>query len=89
VVTEVPVRVDAVADADLPVAVVVAEVLAPQSLAVERVLVAVGVRHDDEPELGGLEEAADLLVLGPPSVDDVMEQPPVDLGADPLARVLR
>ena len=89
VLREVAVGVDAVAGRDLAVAVVVAQVLAPQAIVVERVLVAVGVRHQDEPQLGALQETLDLLVVGPPAVDEVAQQAPVDLGADPLARVLR
>ena len=52
----VPVQVDPVADRDLLVAVVVAEVLPPQALDVERVLVAVGVGDRHEPELARVEE---------------------------------
>ena len=88
VLGEVAVRIDAVADGDLPVAVVVAQVLAPQPLVVERVLVAVGVRGDHEPQLGVLEQSLDLLVVRPPAVDEVVQQAAVDLEADPLARVL-
>ncbi len=86
---EVAVRVDAVADGDLPVAVVVAEVLPPQPVVVERVLVAVGIRDDDEPQLAVFEDPPDLLVLRVPAVDEVVQEPAVDLRADPLARVLR
>ena len=88
VLLEVAVRIDAVADRDLPVAVVVAQVLAPQPLVVERVLVAVGVRGDHEPQLRRLEQVLDLLVVRPPAVDVVVQQAPVDLEADPLARML-
>ena len=52
VLGEVAVGIHAVADGDLPVAVVVAQILAPQPLDVEGVLVAVGVGRDDEPQLG-------------------------------------
>jgi len=48
---EVSVRVDAVDAGDLAVAVVVAQVLPPQAFVVERVLVAVRIRDDDEPQL--------------------------------------
>jgi hypothetical protein len=88
VVGEVAVGVDAVADLGLSVSVVVAEVLPPQPLVVERVLVAIGVGHEDEPELGRLQKLADLTVVGPPPVDVVVHQPPVDLGGDPFTRVL-
>jgi hypothetical protein len=81
-------RVDAVADLGLSVSVVVAEVLPPQPLVVERVLVAVWVGHEDEPELVRLQELADLTVVGPPPIDEVVHQPPVDLGGDPFTRVL-
>src|SRR3954468_18046383 len=85
---EVAVGIDAVAGGDLPVVVVVAQVLAPQALVVERVLVAVRVGRDDEPQLGALEHVADLLVVRAPAVDEVVQKPSVDLEADPLARVL-
>jgi hypothetical protein len=54
----------------------------------ERVLIAVGVGHEDEPEFGRLQELADLTVIGPPLVDEVVHQPPVDLGGDPFTCVL-
>jgi hypothetical protein len=85
---EVSVRVDAVDAGDLAVAVVVAQVLPPQAFVVERVLVAVRIRDDDEPQLGVLEQPLDRLVVRAPSVDEVVQQPPIDLGADPLAGVL-
>ena len=84
VVGEVAIGVDAVADLGLSVSVVVAEVLPPQPLVVERVLVAVGVGHEDEPELGRLQQLADFTVVGPPPVDVVVHQPPVDFGGDPF-----
>ena len=56
---------------------------------VDRVLVAVRVGHEDEPELGRLQQLADVTVVGPPPVDEVVHQPPVDLGGDPFTRVLR
>ena len=61
----------------LPVAVVVAEVLPPEPLGVEGVLVAVGVGHRHEPQLGGLEQLADAPVVGPPLGDVVGHQPAV------------
>ena len=89
VLGEVAVGIDAVGARDLGVAVVVAQVLAPQSLGVEGVLVAVRVGHDDEPELVVLEEVLGLLVVGSPAVDERVQQSPVHLGGDPLPRVLR
>ncbi len=89
VLVEVAVGVDAVAGRDLAVAVVVPQVLPPQPLDVERVLVAVGVGHDDEPQLGVLQEAPDLSVVGPPAVDHVVQRPSIDLDRDPLTGVLR
>ena len=89
VVRVVAVRVDAVGDRRHPVAVVVAQVLAPQPLGVERVLVAVGVRDQHEPQLGLLQQVLDGLVVGAPALDVPAHQAPVDLGRDPLARVLR
>ena len=56
---------------------------------IERVLVAVRVRHQDEPQLGALQKILDLFVVRAPAVDEMMQQAPVDLGADPLACVLR
>jgi hypothetical protein len=88
VLVEVSVRIDAVDTGDLAVAVVVAKVLPPKAFVVERVLVAVRVRDDDEPQLGGLQQVLDRLVVPAPSVDEVVQQPPVDLRADPLAGVL-
>ena len=88
VLVEVAVRVDAVVAGDLAVAVVVAQVLPPQPLVVERVLVAVRVRDRHEPQLGALEQSLDGLVVRAPSVDEVVQQPPVDLDRDPLAGVL-
>jgi hypothetical protein len=66
VVGEVAVRVDAVADLGLSVSVAVPEVLPPQPLVIERVLVAVGVGHEDEPEFGRLQKLADGAIVGPP-----------------------
>ena len=66
----VAVRVDAVADLGRSVRVVVAQVLPPEAgvLARERVLVAVRVGDDDEPELVLPQELPDLLVAVPPAV---------------------
>ncbi len=87
----VAVRVDTVADLGRSVCVVVAQVLPPEAgvRARERVLVAVRIGDDDEPELVLPQELLDLLVAGPPAVHEVLHQPAVDLGRDPLARVLR
>ena len=75
---------------DLAVAVVVAQVLAPQPLDVERVLVAVGVGDEHEPQLGLLQQLADLAVVGAASWSTKWwRRAPVDLGADPLAGVLQ
>ena len=82
----VAIQVDAVADRDLAVAVVVAQVLAPKPLGVERVLIAVRVRHEDEPELARIDEVRHLGVLAV-VVDEVMKETAVDLGRDPLARM--
>ena len=82
----VAIQVDAIADRDLAVAVVVAKVLAPEPLGVERVLIAVRVRHEDEPELARVDEVRHLGVLAV-VVDEVMEETAVDLGRDPLARM--
>ena len=86
----VAVRVDAVAVRDRAVAVVVAQGLAPQARAVgdERVVVAVGVHDRGEPQLGRREDLRDaggrvVLVR-----EHVLEQPPVGLHRDPLARML-
>jgi hypothetical protein len=88
VVREVAVRVDPVRAGDHAVVVVVPEVLPPQAVVVERVLVSVRVRHEDEPQLGVLKEVLDLLVVCPPPLDVPEEEAAVDLGADPLASVL-
>jgi hypothetical protein len=84
----VAVEVDAVAVRDRAVAVVVAQVLAPQTLGAERVLVAVRVRHRHEPELARVEEVRDLRVAAV-VLDEVPKQPPRHLRRDPLARVDR
>ena len=36
----------------------------------------------------GLQKLADFAVVGPPLVDVVVHQPPVDLGGDPFTRML-
>ncbi len=86
---EVAVEVDAVAGGDPAVAVVVAQVLAPQALAVGgvRVVVAVGVGAEQEPQLAGVHQLRDPLVLAV-VVERVVHQPPGHLGGDPLAGVL-
>ena len=84
----VAVRVDAVGVGGLAVAVVVAQVLAPQPLVGERVLVAVRVHDRDEPQLGRLEHLLGRLVVAA-EVDVVVHQAAVDLRRDPLAGVLR
>ncbi len=83
----VAVGVDAVDDRRLAVAVVVAQVLTPQPLVVERVLVAVRVHDRDEPQLGLVEQLADLAVAVV-AADVVEHQPPVGLRRDPLAGML-
>ena len=88
VVREVAVQVDAVADRDLVVAVVVVQVLAPEPRVLEGVLVAVGVGDRHEPELGLLEQVPDPLIVGPPAIDVPVHQSAVDLAGDPLPRVL-
>ena len=85
---EVAVRVDAVAARDLAVGVVVAQVLAPESVARgEGEVVAVGVGHRQEPQLRLLSRfgSAGALVR-----HHVLTQQPqgVDLGRDPLTGVL-
>ena len=79
----VPVRVDAVVVCDLSVAVVVAEVLPPQPFVIERVLVAVRVRDDQEPKLTRVDQVRDLGVLAV-VVDELVEKPAIDLRGDPL-----
>ena len=85
---EVAVEVDAVAERDLAVAVVVAQVLAPQPIPLgEGEVVPVDVLHREEPQLAGVDEVGDLLV-GPVAVQHVMHEPAHHLGRDPLTRVL-
>jgi hypothetical protein len=84
----VAVQVDAVVPRELPVPVVVMEVLPPQALVVERVLVAVRVRDHHEPQLPRVDEVRDVGVLAV-VVHEVVEQAAVHLGGDPLARVDR
>ena len=85
----VPVGVDAVVRRDLVVAVVVAQVLAPEPVVVERVLVAVGVGDQDEPQLVRLQQVDERFLVLAVHLDHVLEEPPVDLGADPLSCVLQ
>ncbi len=86
---EVPVEVDPVAGARLPVAVVVAQVLAPQPPPVGRVRVVVPVRvgGEQEPQLAGVHQPGDPRVLAV-VVERVVHQPPGHLGGDPLTGVL-
>jgi hypothetical protein len=88
VLVVVAVRVDAVVGGGGAAAVVVAEVLAPEALDIEGVLVAVGIVDEHEPQLVVLEQPPDVPVVGPPAVDVPVEQAAVDLGADPLASVV-
>ncbi len=101
----VAVGVDAVARRDLPVAVVVVQVLAPLAVAGrERVVVAVGVGDRQDPDLARVDEARDLggrhardvvalRVLRRAAlavvVDEEVGQAARLLGGDPLAGVLR
>ncbi len=84
----VPIGVDAVGVRDLAVAVVVTQVLPPEPLVVECVLIAVWIGGDHKPQLGVLEQALDLLVVHAPLVDEEAQEAPVDLDADPLSSVL-
>jgi hypothetical protein len=86
---EVTVRVDTVTHRYLAVAVVVAHVLAPQPLVVVGELVAIGVGDEHEPQLGRPQQTPDLGVVGPPPVEEVVQEPAVDLAADPLPGVLQ
>lgn len=84
----VAVEVDPVAGRDLAVAVVVGQVLAPQALTrLEGPVVAVGVGHRHEPQLGAVDHVGDRLV-GAVAVDDVVGEAAHHLGCDPLAGVL-
>ena len=84
----VAVEVDAVVAGQLPVAVVVAQVLAPQALTLgEGVVVAVGVGHRQEPQLGPGQQALDR-PAGGVAVDDAAQEAGGHLGGDPLAGVL-
>ena len=89
---EVAVEVDAVAARDLPVAVDVAQVLAPQAVAGrEGEVVAVGVGRDHEPQLGRVDDLGDAaagLVRLAVLVEHVVQEPAGHLRRDPLARVL-
>ncbi len=88
-VGEVAVEVDAVAGGDLAVAVVVAQVLAPQAVlrALEGVVVTVRVGGEQEPQLGGVEDLGQPRVLAIPG-QVVLHQPAGHLGSDPLPGVL-
>ncbi len=100
----VAVRVDAVDVVDLAVAVVVAQVLAPQAVGRrEGVVVAVGVGDHHEPQLAGVDELGDLLGLEAEHglavgaerrallavvVQEQAHGAAAGLGGEPLARVL-
>ena len=85
---EVAVEVDAVVGGDPAVAVVVAQVLAPQPVAgCEREVVAVGVGDRDEPQLGRVDQLGDRRV-GAVAVDDVVGEAAHHLRRDPLPGVL-
>ena len=85
---EVPVEVDAVAHVGPAVAVVVAQVLAPQPVAGgEAVVIAVGVGDRDEPQLGRVDQLGEFTVAAV-AVDHAMGEPADHLRGDPLARVL-
>ncbi|GAA3422727.1 hypothetical protein GCM10018952_76750 [Streptosporangium vulgare] len=87
-VVEVTVQVDAVGAGELAVAVVVAEVLAPEAVVPgEGVVVAVGVGDRDEPELDGVDQLGDLGV-GAVTVQIVEQEPAGHLRGDPLTGVL-
>ena len=84
----VAVEVHAVIGGDPAVAVVVAQVLAPQPVAgCERVVVAVGVGDRDEPQLGRVDQVGDRRI-GAVAVDDVVGEAPHHLRRDPLAGML-
>ena len=101
---EVPVRVHAVDGGDLPVAVVVAQVLPPEPvLRVEGEVVAVGVRDQDEPQLAVLHQLRELLRRDPVNglsvrpdgrallavvVEEEPKRAALGLAGEPLAGVL-
>ena len=89
---EVAIGVHAVAGRDHAVAIVVAQVLAPQAVAGrERVLVAVGVVDADEPQLRAVDEARHLEAGARALavvVDEVVQRAPARLAGQPLAGVL-
>ena len=101
---EVAVEVDAVGRRERPVAVVVAQVLAPEAvLGVEGVVVAVGVGDQDEPQLAGLDErvssldetpcdglvvGADGRALAPVVVQEHAQRAAAGLAGEPFASVL-
>ncbi len=86
VAVEVAVEVDAVVAGDLAVAVVVPQVLPPQAVLVEGVLVAVRVDDRDHPDLTGVEQLGRPRVVAVP-VEEPLDQPHRHLGRDPLPRV--
>ncbi len=89
---EVAVGVDAVVAVDDVVVVVVGQVLPPEAMAGgERVLVAVGVVHAYEPQLGRVDQLGDLFARAgglAVVVDEVLEGAPAGLAGQPLTRVL-
>ena len=85
----VAVRVDAVADLVVPLPLLSRRFLRHRRVGVERVLVAVRVRDRDEPQLVVLSRFVIAVSFARQLVDVPVEQPPVDLGRDPLAGVLR
>ena len=87
---EVAVEVDAVAGRDDAVAIVVAQVLAPQPVVAvrEREVVAVRVGDRDEPHLRRVHEGRDVRVRAVAG-EDVVEEAADHLGRDPLACALR
>jgi hypothetical protein len=86
---EVPVRIDSVdTGLDHAIAVVVSQVLAPETVARrERVVVAVGVRHRDEPQLACVDEVGDGGVRAV-AVDEVVHEASTGLRREPLASML-
>ncbi len=86
---EVPVGVDPVDGGDAAVGVVVAQVLAPEAVALgEGEVVTVGVRHRQEPQLVGVHQPAQGRVRGV-AVENVVKEAADHLRGDPLPGVLR